>query len=292
MKPAPEILPLPAEWETIKEYFRDFRLHDALTLATSLFVRIEAEGGEGTITHAVALFLLALVHRKFGRFDEALPLLERAVGPIEKYAGEFSEGAAWVASELADVKVCRPEFDPESAAAAIKKELQIHGVLGGERHPYYELGHLHLMRFYTRSDRWDDAERSIIRSLRLCAEHFGKDSMLFVQRLCFLAEVYRRTDRYTMARKALSRAKVIIDKTAAFNDPIYAYWFEDIGRLDECEEDLSSARFHFEIALARASDCFPEDHYLVKRINRCLERVSTSRGDGTSQSTDSPGGLI
>jgi tetratricopeptide (TPR) repeat protein len=208
-----------------------------------------------------------------GNFDEALPLLERAKATILREAGEFSEAAAVVLSDLARAHLSCSEISV--AEQAVSAEVTAHEALGGEKHPYYSRALSHRGAVHLRRSNLTDAERCFVRALRLCTNHFGHGSMEFVKCLLDLGNTYSLQGRLRPARRTFDRALRLQDSADWRDEVLYARTLRELGSIDELAGDLTAASERFSRALEGYSRVCGSDHALATRVRRQLERVQS-----------------
>jgi Flp pilus assembly protein TadD len=248
-------------------------LAEASEIAERVLAEAKAHAGEGSLPHAVALLMLSKTCFARGKFDEALQLLQRAKGTIMREAGELSEAAAVVLSDLARAHLSCSEIGV--AEEAVSAELAVHEALGGEKHPYYARALSHQGAAHLRRNNSRDAERFFVRAVQLCVKHFGSASIEFVRRLLDLGTTYSSQGRSRPARLAFERALRLQDGAHWRDEVLYARTLRALGSIDELAGDLIAASERYSSALDAYSRVCGSDHALVTMVGRQLERVQS-----------------
>jgi len=178
--------------------------------------------------------------RDAGKYDEALPLTERAWESRERLLGSEHHDVASVINSLAGTYTLRGEY--VKAEPLYRRALEIREKVLGKDHPDTAESFNNLAVLYYKQGKDGEAERLFRRALAIREKALGKDHPYTAQSLNSLALLYYSQGKYAEAELLLNRALDIREKALGKDHPdtanslnMLAVLYETQGKYEESE---------------------------------------------------------
>ncbi len=200
-----------------------------------------------------------------GKYDEAKPLLEKALNLLLNNKGSDSVDIAITTNDLAITLDYLKEYDE-----AEKKYLQSQKIFisqYGERRPEVASTYNNLGLLCVEKNDYKDAKIYLEKSLKLKIELLGKDHPNVGLALNNMGSVYLRTKKYKTAEKYFREALQNFHKSLKPGHMWFAmseYW---LGRSLMGEKEYATAESYFRKSLAIREKVFSKNNYMT-----CLSR--------------------
>jgi CHAT domain-containing protein/Tfp pilus assembly protein PilF len=211
------------------------------------------------------------------KYDEALPLVQRAIEIREKLLGPNHRDVAIATGELAwlyDMKGELAKAEPlyERARSIIEK-------VRGSEHPDVanSLGVLALLYL----NRGENAKASLFqaRAVAIFEKTLGAEHPRFVDYLNTLAEIHRDRGEYAEAESLLKRALVLGERSLGSDHPDVARTLRNLAILYDIKGEFAKAEPLIQRALSiREKELGPEHGYVADSLN-ILAVIYTQMGN-------------
>jgi len=200
--------------------------------AGSYEIRIEelrvATDTDRALHDARKQFEMALKLVGAGKYDDALPIVERALEIRERLLGTEHRDVAAAIDSLAIIYSGRGEF--VKAEPLFKRALDIREKALGKDHPATGSSLNNLGELYYQQGKYVEAEPLHKRALDIRKKALGKDHPATAESLSNLASLYKRQGKYGEAESLYNQSLDILEKTLG-ND--HAYTATNLNNLGE-----------------------------------------------------------
>jgi tetratricopeptide (TPR) repeat protein len=164
-----------------------------------------------------------------GKYDEALPLAERALEIREKFLGTEHREVAAAIDNLAGIYADRGEY--LKAEPLYRRALDIREKALGKDHPGTAASLNNLAFLYQRQGKYEEAEPLYDRSLAIREKALGKDHLSTAETLNNLAALYRTQGKYEEAEPRYKRSLDIREKALGKDHPYTAQSLNNLAVL-------------------------------------------------------------
>ncbi len=164
-----------------------------------------------------------------GKYDEALPILEKARRKAEKKFGKKHENYATACNNLAFLYYKQGRY--AEAEPLYKEAKDIREKTLGKNHPDYAISCNNLAYLYKDQGGYAEAEPLFKEAKDIYEKALGKNHPYYAQSCGNLASLYYEQGRYAEAETLLKEAKNIREKTLGKNHPHYASYCNNLASL-------------------------------------------------------------
>jgi tetratricopeptide (TPR) repeat protein len=230
--------------------------------AGSYEIRIEelhvATGADRALHEARMRFEEALKLRDAGKYDEALPLVERALEIRERLLGTEHRDVAAAIEILAGIYTNKGGY--VKAEPLYRRALAIREKAVGKDHPDTgaSLNNLALLYYY--QGKYMEAEPLYKRALDIREKALGKDHPFTATNLNNLANLYRAQGKYVEAEPLHKRALDIREKALGKDHPSTASSLNNLALVYESQGKYVEAEPLYKRALAIREKALGKDH--------------------------------
>jgi CHAT domain-containing protein/Tfp pilus assembly protein PilF len=233
--------------------------------------------GAGLEQEARKLNNESLKLQRAGKYDEALPLAERALVIREKTLGPQHPDVADSLNNLARLYFDRGDYS--KAEALFQRALIIREKALGLEHPDAADSLNNLARLYFDRGDYSKAEALFRRALIIREKALGLEHPDAADSLNNLANLYRRKGEYEKAEPLLNRALIIRAKTLGPEHPDVADSLNNLARLYLDRGDYAKAEPLLNRALAIREKALGPQHTDIADSLNNLARLYLNRGD-------------
>jgi len=274
---------------------------------------------EGTLADASAMHLRVLELFRQGKYDEALPLAERALeirrrelgsnnltvaasylqlAGVQRALGEFSRAepllletlrireevagaeSLLVASALNNLSVLyRDKGEYGRAAAQLTRALAIFEKQTGAESHETALAEGNLASLYQDMGEYGEAEKHSLRALAIRKKVSGELHPDTALVLNNLASLYLEKGDYVRAESAFQEALGVREKALPEDHPDIAVSLTNLGSLYQAKGDRARAEALFQRALGRFEKKYGGEHLDVATLLNNLASLNTDRGE-------------
>jgi CHAT domain-containing protein/tetratricopeptide (TPR) repeat protein len=190
----------------------------------------------------------ALKLRGAGKYDEALPLAERALEIRTRLLGSEHRDVAAAINGLAGIYTGRSDY--VKAEPLYRRALGIREKMLGKDHLDTGASLNNLARLYQNQGRYADAESLYQRVLAIYEKGLGKDHPDTATSLSNLAGIHRVQGRYEEAESLFKRALAISEKAMGKDDPSTATFLNNLAIIYERQGRYGEAEPLYQRAIA------------------------------------------
>jgi CHAT domain-containing protein/Tfp pilus assembly protein PilF len=194
---------------------------------------------ERALDEAHRLSTRALDLRAVARYDEALPLVERALELSEKELGPEHVYVAYLLYQLGVLYYDKGDYAQDGRL--IQRALNIDKQALGLAHPQTALALAELGLAYTRTNEYGKAEELLQQALALTEQTLGTEHPEVVTRLLDLSVLHLSRGDSASAEKELKRALEIGDKSLPADDWVLAKVRSNLGYLYVSKKEYDRA---------------------------------------------------
>lgn len=246
---------------TLKKDFR--RLHhqgqfsDAYEVAVAQLNIAEQTFGEDHPEVATALSNMALALKDMGRYEEAEPLLVRAVD-IESRAGSDPINLAIFLNNLAELYRVQGKY--KEVEPLLKRSLEIKINILGPAHPGVANSINGLAVFYMSQNRLEEAEPLFIQAMNIYLQAFGPGDPNLAKTAGNLGELYLMRGSYDQAESLLKMSLELKERAFGPVHPIVAVTLNSLATLYQRQNKFDEAEAFYRRALDVFKNTVRPDH--------------------------------
>jgi CHAT domain-containing protein len=196
--------------------------------------------------------------RGAGKYDEALPLAERAMESRERLLGSEHLDVAAAIDSLAGIYTDRGEYG--KAEPLCRRALDIHEKALGKDHPNTALSLNNLAALYYYQGKYGEAEPLYLRALAIRERTLGNDHPNTAESLNTLAVLYDSQGKYSEAEPLLKRVVEIFEKVQGKDHPNTATSLNNLAQLYAMQGRYLEAEPLYLRALAIREMVLGKDH--------------------------------
>ena len=223
----------------------------------------EAKGHANEELVAIASNNLGLLLHATNRFEEAEPLLRRA---LEITTASFGERHPAVARGLNNLgQLLKDTNRLEEAERLLRRALEISEAHFGEQHPTVAICLNNLATLLHDTNRFEEAEPLLRRALEIDTASFGEHHPTVAIRLNNLGQLLQDTNRLEKAEPPLRRALEIETTSFGENHPAVALGLNNLGHLLHATNRSEEAEPLMRRALEIDTASFGQHHPAVAR---------------------------
>jgi CHAT domain-containing protein/tetratricopeptide (TPR) repeat protein len=269
----------------VAEAAGDYRLvvqpKDLGTDAGSYQIRIEelrgATENDRTLHDARRLYEEYLNLRSEGKYDEAIPLVERALETRERLLGLDHRDVADAVDGLAGLYHEKGEYT--KAEPLYGRALAIREKVLGPEHPNVAQSLSNLGSLYRDKGEYEKAASAHQRALAIREKALGPEHSLVASSFNGLAVLYYYKGEYANAEPFYERALAIIEKTQGPEHPDLAVTLNNFAELYRMRGDDVKVEPLYRRALAIRKKALGPEHPDVALVLNNLARLYRDRGD-------------
>ncbi|MEW6127172.1 MAG: CHAT domain-containing tetratricopeptide repeat protein [Acidobacteriota bacterium] len=210
------------------------------------------------------------------KYDEALPLAEKAAELFEKQLGAENSSLATALNNLGEIHRARGDYD--LAEPFLKKSLEIYEkIYGADKYAVGIATNNFAFLYYSKGE-YAKAERLFQRALQIYEKTLGAEHPDLISVLNNLAALYYDQGDYARSELLLQRALAIRQKQAKPNDPGIASAMNNLAVLLFNKADYVKAEELFQQALEIYQSALGE-HPLVANILNNLAGLYRAKGE-------------
>ena len=225
---------------------------------------------------AKATTALGKVIEARGSYDQAIPLLQEAVGLEERIAPSSAELAAAV-KELADAQFYAGHYDVCDTLNL--RALSLHRQIFGERHPLVADDLINLGAVQFERAKYAEAERYYRQALEINQAWYGKDHPEVASTLSMLGRALVFEQRYDEAVSLVEQALAIQERVYGPMHPKVANVLNELGTVALQRERFDEAEMRFRRMAEIYKSAYGEHHYLYALAYANLASVYLARKD-------------
>jgi CHAT domain-containing protein/tetratricopeptide (TPR) repeat protein len=253
------------------------RIAVALLLAVGLPASVGwAKEKDPRLEQVLVLEAEATAHYKAGRYDETIPLLQRALTLRETALGKDHESVASTLRILA--ALYRSQGDYNRALPLLERAFRIYEELQGEEHPNVATIVNGLANLYQKKGDYERARRHYLRALSLREKVLGEDHRKVAEILNNLALNHQATADFDLALPLLQRALGIVEKAYGKDHPSVATTLSNLAGLHRARGQLHRALPLYRRALSIFELARGRDHSSVAVALNNLAQLTIDTG--------------
>jgi CHAT domain-containing protein len=199
------------------------------------------------LAEAARLNQAAVKLRGQGKYDEAIPLVERSLSLREKHYGPEHQEVAEPLNTLATILYFKEDY--QKAEAIHLRALMIREKTFGPSHPYVANSLSNLALIYVYQGEYAKAEPLHLRALDIRERELGPEDTYFAHSLNNLAILYDYTGDYMKAESYYKRVLAIWDKTLDPEHPNVAAAVNNLAEVYRTKGDYALAEPLYQRAL-------------------------------------------
>jgi CHAT domain-containing protein/tetratricopeptide (TPR) repeat protein len=211
-----------------------------------------------------------------GKYDEALPLSERALEIRERLLGAEHPDVAAAIDSLASIYIDRGEY--VNAEPLCRRALAIREKSLGKDHPDTAESLNDLAVLYRMRGKYDEAEALQKRALEIYEKALGRDHPTTGTNLNTLAGIYTLQGKYEEAEPLYKRALDIREKSLGKDDPDTATSLNNLAELYRVQGKYADAEPLYKRALDIYEKSLGKEHPFTASILHNLAVVYQGRG--------------
>jgi len=254
-------------------------LGDTLTVHDVLARGVERADawGEQPAVKAQMLDVVGRVYKNLGRYDDAQPLLERALAIRRSlYGGDHPE----VASSLDNIaQLLRRKGDYEAAGALVREALAMRRALQGDNHPDVAESVNSLAQVLHDRGDFEAAEPLYRQALRMRRAAFGAEHLDVVETMGELAALLDDSGDYPAAESLYRDALALKRRLLGAEHPEVASSMNNLGHLMHRKGDYASAERFYRESLAMDRKLLGSHHPTTATVLNNLGILLWDRGD-------------
>jgi len=174
-----------------------------------------------------------------GKYNDAIPLVEKALAIVENVVGSENPTVAKLVDFLGQLHYHQGNYT--EAEPLFQGSLAIREKALGENHPSVATSLNNLANLYRSQGRYDEAEPLYQRSLAIWEKVLGENHPDVATSLNNLASLYRSQGRYDQAEPLYQRSLAIWEKTLGENHPHVATSLNSLALLYHSQGDTTQA---------------------------------------------------
>ncbi len=235
-----------------------------------LLLSMNVRGHESAVEDAYVLNKQVIQLYGAGRYEEAIPLAQRALAIREKALGPEHPDTAVSLNNLAELYSATGDY--AKAEPLYQRALAIHEKARGHEHPDTATSLNNLAYYHRRTGDYAKAEPLYLRSLEIRERTLGAEHSETANSLNNLAELYIATGAYIKAESLLRRALAISEKTSRLQHPLTATFLENLARVYLRTRMLAKVEPLLERALAIRQNALGANHpHTAQTLNNLAE---------------------
>jgi CHAT domain-containing protein/Tfp pilus assembly protein PilF len=205
-----------------------------------------------------------------GKYNEAIPLAEKASVIFKKVLGENHLDTATSLNNLAELYRSQGRYS--EAEPFYKQALAIYKAQLGDNHPSTATSINNLALLYQSQGRYSEAESLLKQALTIWKKQLGDNHPDTATSLNNLAEFYRSQGRYSEAEPLYKQALAIREKQLGDNHPDTAQSLNNLAAFYYSQGRYSEAESLYKQALAIWKKQLGDNHpYTAKSLNNLAE---------------------
>jgi CHAT domain-containing protein/Tfp pilus assembly protein PilF len=212
-----------------------------------------------------------------GRYDAAVPLLERTLAICEKALAADDPLVFKAVDRLGVTYLTMGDYT--RAAPLLQRSLLMTEKAIGTEHPHVAVRLINLAQVYKAKADYARAEQLLQRSLAIREKALGADHPEVAEVLNYLAELYRVKGDYARAEPLSLRALAIREKALGPDHPDVATSLNNLALLDDAKGDYTHAEPLYLRALAINEKALGVDHPSVAVVLNNLAEVYKAKGE-------------
>jgi tetratricopeptide (TPR) repeat protein len=228
---------------------------------------------------ATSLKNVGLLYRDQGKYEEAEPLLLRALKIHEEQLGENHPDIATSLNNLGLIYQKQEKY--EKAECLFLRSLKIFKEQLGENHPNMATSLNNVGLLYRDQGKYEEAEPLLLRALKIFEEQLGENHLNTYNFLNSVAFFYQEQNRYSDAIPLLERWKNIKKKLHETRNTEYADRICTLGKLYEKCRQFPEALANYEEALSIfklvLDSKLPRIRVLQAELNRLKNTIKKSK---------------
>ena len=219
----------------------------------------------------------ALKLQRAGKYDEALPLAERAMEIRERLLGADHRDVAAALDLLADIYNDRGKY--AKAESLYLRALALREKALGNDHPYTGASLNHLGTLYRQRGKYGEAEPLLKRALDIREKALGKEHPSAAESLDDLAQLYKTQGKYEDAEPLYKRALDIREKALGRDHPDTASSLNNLALLYQSQWKLRVAEPLLKRALDIREKALGKEHPLTANSLNSLAELYKKQGE-------------
>lgn len=253
---------------------------EAAEKAHGLRVKLFGDTNEDT---ASSVWLLALLHKKKGNYDEALKLYYQALDQTQARLGPNHPTVGQYVKTVADVYRKQAVFD--KAQTLYHQALAIFRINFGNSHPQVAEILSCLALILKKKGQYEQAKPLYLDALKIVEEVYGEEHVLVAEISNNLADVYRKIALVDQATDLYLRAARINEKNLGSQHPELAENFNALGLVFKIRGKMTEAEEYVRKAIAIIRAVYGDEHQkLAIFINNLADVLSiTAKYDEAKQ---------
>ena len=237
---------------------------------------VDVTTARGQVNEADRLNKRSIELFEAGRYQEAIPLSQRALSIREKDLGPDHPDVAQSLSNLATLFQAKGQY--ADAEPLYRRALIIREKVLGPAHPQLATSLSNLAVMYASEGRFADAELLHTRAIKIRKRALGLDHPLVAASLNNLAEVYRAQARYVDAEPLYRRAITVAEKSLGRHDPNVATPLGNLALMYHEQGRYADAEPLYKRALAIRQKALGADHPDVAQSLSNLATLFQAKG--------------
>ncbi|NER24952.1 MAG: tetratricopeptide repeat protein [Symploca sp. SIO1C2] len=193
-----------------------------------------------------------------GKYDEAIPLAEKALAILLRILGEEHPDVATSINNLAGLYESQGRY--EEAEPFYLQALEMNKQLFGDEHPNVATSINNLAFLYRRQGRYEEAESLYRQALEMRKRLLGEEHLDVANSLNNLAFLYRIQGRYEEAEPFYRQALEMIKRLLGEEHPIVATILDNLAGLYESQGKYAEAEPLYHQALEMRKRLLGEEH--------------------------------
>jgi CHAT domain-containing protein len=247
------------------------------TYAIRIDNRHTATAEDRLLQNSRRLRALAASREADGHFDEARPLLERALTLSERARGPEDTGVAMVVFDLAENAL--DARDDSRARVLIQRAIGIYEKAWGPEHPYAAMARARLAAIEQRAGNGPKSEALIRESIELIEREFGTDHVWYVRCLTTAANLRVAAHDLEKAEALDLEIVSILERIQNTNTIQYAVALHNLGEVYLSKPDNARAKDLFQRSLVITEAIEGPDSYRVSTKLQNLAIIARDEKD-------------
>jgi CHAT domain-containing protein/Tfp pilus assembly protein PilF len=195
------------------------------------------------------------------KYEEALPLAERALDAMERIPGADQVHVALLMRELASLHWSLA--NPAKAQPLTERALAIFEEKLGPEHPQTARTESSLAILYRAAGEYDRAEQLLQHAIAVEEKTLGLEHPWLVDCLRSLGVLYSARGDWDRSQNAYERAQEIIEKTGGGDTLVYAQIQNNLGVVFNEKKEFARAVPYLERALSIEEKLYGQDHLML-----------------------------
>ncbi|XP_024025908.1 uncharacterized protein LOC21388441 isoform X2 [Morus notabilis] len=254
-----------SKWRVFTDHARDLFLQGKLKEAEGFFLSALQEAKEGFGERdphvASACNNLAELYRVIKAFDKAEPLYLEAINILEETVGRDDIRVGSALHNLGQFYLVQRKL--EEARNFYERALKIKGRVLGLSHTDYADTMYHLGMVLYLQGKEKDAEALILDSIRILEERGQEESILYLRRLRYLAQIYLKTNRLREVENIQRKILHTMELTKGWSSLETINAAEGLALTLQAAGNLKEAQELLERCLDARKTLLPDDHIQI-----------------------------